>query len=55
MQEAISWNYTTWLNLFFMLLAALLVWRFFKTGGPSMLRMMSAKNSKTGKRAHYSK
>ncbi len=40
MEEAVSWNYTTWLNLIFLALAALLTWRFFKTGGPEMLRMM---------------
>jgi uncharacterized protein len=36
-----SWNYTTWLNLVFLVLAAPLVWRFLKTGGPQMLRMMN--------------
>jgi uncharacterized membrane protein YraQ (UPF0718 family) len=39
-ENGISWNYTTWLNLFFLLLAALLVWRFFTTGGRAMLAMM---------------
>jgi uncharacterized protein len=38
---SIEWNYTTWLNIVFLLLAALLVWRFLKTGGPEMLRMMN--------------
>jgi uncharacterized protein len=37
----VTWNYTTWLNLIFLLLAAALVWRFLKTGGPEMLRMMN--------------
>ncbi len=41
-EEAIRWNYTTWLNIAFLILAALLVWRFLKTGGPEMLRMMSS-------------
>ena len=36
----ITWNYTTWLNIVFLGLAALLVWRFLRTGGPEMLRMM---------------
>jgi hypothetical protein len=36
-----SWNYTTWLNLAFVLLAGVLVWRFLRTGGPGMLRMMN--------------
>jgi uncharacterized membrane protein YraQ (UPF0718 family) len=41
MEEAVSWNYTTWLNIVFLLIASLLVWRFMRTGGPEMLRMMS--------------
>jgi hypothetical protein len=34
------WNYTTWLNIAFLLLAAVLLWRFFTTGGRQMLAMM---------------
>jgi uncharacterized membrane protein YraQ (UPF0718 family) len=41
MEEAISWNYTTWLNIAFLLVAGMLVWRFMRTGGPEMLRMMA--------------
>jgi hypothetical protein len=41
-EASITWNYTTWLNIAFLLLAAALVWRFLKTGGPRMLRMMNA-------------
>jgi len=41
-EVAVTWNYTTWLNIVFLILAALLVWRFMKTGGPAMLRMMNA-------------
>jgi uncharacterized membrane protein YraQ (UPF0718 family) len=37
----LTWNYTTWLNIVFLALAGLLVWRFLKTGGPAMLRMMN--------------
>jgi hypothetical protein len=40
-EASISWNYTTWLNVAFLALAALLVWRFLRTGGPAMLRMMN--------------
>ena len=40
-EASITWNYTTWLNLLFLILAGLLVWRFLKTGGPAMLRMMN--------------
>jgi uncharacterized protein len=38
---SVTWNYTTWLNIVFLVLAAALVWRFFKTGGRAMLRMMN--------------
>jgi hypothetical protein len=40
-EARITWNYTTWLNIAFLGLAAFLVWRFLKTGGPEMLRMMN--------------
>jgi uncharacterized protein len=40
MAEGISWNYTTWLNIVFLILAAVLVLRFVRTGGIAMLRMM---------------
>ncbi|OBJ52858.1 permease [Mycobacterium sp. 1423905.2] len=40
MDAGISWNYTTWLNIVFLLVAAVLVTRFFATGGVPMLRMM---------------
>ena len=36
----LSWNYTTYLNIAFLLLAAFLVVRFVRTGGPAMLRAM---------------
>ncbi|MFI1095465.1 permease [Streptomyces sp. NPDC020917] len=38
--EGVRWNYTTVLNIVFLLLAAALVVRFLATGGLSMLRMM---------------
>ncbi len=40
-EASVTWNYTTWLNVAFLVLAGLLVWRFLKTGGPAMLRMMN--------------
>ena len=40
-EASITWNYTTWLNVVFLVLAGLLVWRFLRTGGPDMLRMMN--------------
>ena len=36
----ITWNYTTWLNIVFLILAAQLTLRFFRTGGRQMLAMM---------------
>jgi uncharacterized membrane protein YraQ (UPF0718 family) len=39
----VSWNYTTYLNVLFLSLAAVLVWRYFRRGGGiPMLRMMNA-------------
>lgn len=40
-ESSVSWNYTTWLDIFFLAIAALLVWKFMKTNGPHMLRMMN--------------
>jgi len=37
-----QWDYTTFLNLGFLALMAVLGWRFLTTGGPDMLRMMEA-------------
>jgi uncharacterized protein len=39
-EEGISWNYTTILNIIFLLLAAALLVRFFTSGGRAMLAMM---------------
>jgi uncharacterized protein len=36
----VSWNYTTWLNIGFLVVAAVLVARFVRTGGLPMLRVM---------------
>jgi uncharacterized membrane protein YraQ (UPF0718 family) len=38
--SSISWNYTTVLNIVFLILAAVLIIRFIRTGGLPMLRMM---------------
>jgi uncharacterized membrane protein YraQ (UPF0718 family) len=38
--QGVSWDYTTWLNIAFLLLAAALIIRFTRTGGPAMLKMM---------------
>lgn len=40
-EASVSWNYTTVLNIAFLGLAALLVWRYFRQGGGlAMLKMM---------------
>ncbi|MEU3028787.1 permease [Streptomyces incarnatus] len=39
-EEGVRWNYTTWLNIAFLLLATSLVLRFLRTGGTAMLRTM---------------
>jgi uncharacterized protein len=39
-EASITWNYTTILNLVLLALAAVLVVRFLRTGGPAMLKMM---------------
>jgi uncharacterized membrane protein YraQ (UPF0718 family) len=39
----VSWNYTTYLNIVFVAVAGVLVWRYFRRGGGwAMLRMMNA-------------
>jgi uncharacterized membrane protein YraQ (UPF0718 family) len=40
MAEGITWNYTTWLNIAFLTLAAVMLVRFFRTGGRKMFSMM---------------
>jgi uncharacterized protein len=39
-EASVQWNYTTVLNIIFLAIAALLLWRFFTTGGPQMVRGM---------------
>ena len=39
-EASISLNYTAVLNVIFLAIAAVLVWRFLRTGGPAMLAMM---------------
>jgi uncharacterized protein len=39
--EGVQWNYTTILNFIFLVLAAILVIRFIRTGGSAMLKMMN--------------
>jgi uncharacterized membrane protein YraQ (UPF0718 family) len=46
-EASITWNYTTILNIAFLALAALLVWRFVATGGLPMLKMMNGPPSRS--------
>jgi uncharacterized membrane protein YraQ (UPF0718 family) len=39
--EGMQWNYTSVLNIVFLLIAAIMIIRFLRTGGPAMLKMMS--------------
>ncbi len=41
MQEGFAWDSTTMLNLFFLAIAAILLWKFFRSGGAGMLRDMN--------------
>ncbi|MHA7653047.1 permease [Mycobacterium sp. ML4] len=56
MSAGISWNHTTWLNIVFLVIAAVFVARFFTTGGMPMLRMMGgspcAEHSHGGQGGH---
>lgn len=51
-EASIRWNYTSWLDIVALAGSALLLWRFMKTGGPEMLRMMDEDPSENG-RAHH--
>jgi uncharacterized membrane protein YraQ (UPF0718 family) len=48
---SVTWNYTTALNIVFLIVAAALVWRYFRRGGGwSMLKMM---NTPMGEHRHH--
>jgi uncharacterized membrane protein YraQ (UPF0718 family) len=51
-ESHVSLNYTSILNIVFLALAALLVWRFLVTGGPRMLKMMNAPASASHQHHH---
>ena len=55
LQHGFSWNYTTVFNIVALALSTILVWRFRRTGGPEMLRMMGsmAAPPATGDHAHH--
>ncbi len=50
----VSWDYTTWLNIVFLVLALVLIVRFARTGGGMMLKMMggSPEEHDSGADAH---
>ena len=48
----ISWNYTTWLNIAFLILAAVLLARFVTSGGLPMLKMMGGSPDGTAQHHH---
>ena len=50
----IAWNYTTWLNIAFLILAAVLLARFFASGGLPMLTMMGGSPDETAHHRHTS-
>ena len=45
LEASVTFNYTTVLNIVFLVVAAALVWRFLRTGGPMMLKMMNKKEA----------
>lgn len=53
MGAGISWNYTTWVNVIFLLIAAALVARFLTSGGVSMLRMMGGSPDSADQHHHH--
>lgn len=51
--EGIHWNYTTILNIIFLVLAAVLVIRFIRTGGIQMLKMMNTPQHEEDHEMHH--
>ena len=47
-EASVQWNYTTVLNIIFLILAAALCYRFTRTGGIPMLKMMGGQPGTTG-------
>ena len=44
-----TWNYTSFLNIAFLILMAAMAWRFLRTGGPEMLRAMGRPSEEQAK------
>jgi uncharacterized membrane protein YraQ (UPF0718 family) len=53
MTASISWNYTTWLNVVFLVVAAALIARFVASGGLPMVRMMGGSPEPGGERPDH--
>ena len=53
METAITWNYTTFLNILFLIPALFFLLRFLKTGGPAMLRMMEMTEEEMEHHGHH--
>jgi uncharacterized protein len=52
-EASVTWNYTTYLNIIFLLVAAVLVWRYFMRGGGwKMLKMMDEPMNHHGHHSH---
>ena len=51
-EAGVVWNYTTWLNIAFLILATMLVIRFVRTGGIAMLRMMGGSPYAAAEHSH---
>jgi len=52
LEASIQWNYTTVLNIIFLLLAAALCYRFVRSGGIPMLKMMGGAPGDAGEPHH---
>jgi len=52
-EAGIQWNYTTVLNIIFLVLAAALLVRFFRSGGAQMLKMMGGSPGAAERHAHH--
>jgi len=52
-EAGIQWNYTTVLNIIFLLLGAALLVRFFRSGGGAMLKMMGGSPDAAEHHAHH--
>jgi len=52
-EASVQWNYTTVLNIIFLVIASLLLWRFFTTGGPEMVSEMERPKKHGAAHVHH--